>query len=74
MVKTIANTFYLANVASHPHNLEFRCAAAAADALQHVARLARRVGGTHAADRCSADVAVVARPWARARLQPPLFC
>ena len=28
MVKTIANTFYLANVASHPHNLEFRCAAA----------------------------------------------
>lgn len=25
MVKTVANTFYLSNVASHPHNFEFRC-------------------------------------------------
>lgn len=25
MVKTIVNTFYVANVASHPHNFEFRC-------------------------------------------------
>ena len=26
IVKTIANTYFLTNVASHPHNVEFRCA------------------------------------------------
>lgn len=27
MIKTIANTYFLANIAPHPHNMEFRCAA-----------------------------------------------
>lgn len=26
-IKTIANTYFLANIAPHSHNLEFRCAA-----------------------------------------------
>ena len=25
-IKTIANTFFLSNIAYHPHNFEFRCA------------------------------------------------
>ena len=28
-IKTIANTFYLANIAYHPHNFEFRCGSCA---------------------------------------------
>jgi hypothetical protein len=39
VVKSIANTYFLANIAGNPHTLEYRCAPAASPALAGYATL-----------------------------------
>ena len=50
-IKTIANTFFLTNIAYHPHNFEFRCGPGPARRLAKVAACcARDMHAQHA--RC----------------------